>query len=328
MTNMRELMPAKTFAHRCLDIEAEAFPIDRGLYSLLDKILKSAIDIDTQRNPGEVLFDIEQLLLKDFSFKVQLRSPSLGIALDTRIINCETSSILTYSIGEVLELPFYFAQSPNHIFIKARIRKEREEGVDREDREDGKIISYHNFDMAWRGSRDDLSYALESSIHPKSVEEGVYLTILDETQNNSIPYAIRGFRRWISGSLNAAIMDFKTALHYHPKCTIAMNGIAEVQIELADELGITQDGNIQRRNQLYAHALQLFNKIIELDPYDIFRLLDRAKLKEKIDDIDGAREDIEFIHHNKDRAIYFKNSGLPYKGFLDELLEMKKRLNV
>lgn len=126
-------------------------------------------------------------------------------------VDCDLSSLLYLSIGEVLQIPLFMVEVPRHNFIRWRLNND----------------SYLNWDTNWGYSKytDDL-YANHYGVKQEHINNCTYLVDLSIEEVKGYFCFIRGITFHRKRSFQNAINEYQTSISKYKRSPLARNNIA------------------------------------------------------------------------------------------------------
>jgi len=169
--------------------------------------------------------------------------------------DCHNTVALYLSIGEVLGLPLYSVNIPNHTFIRFYTGKNE----------------YLDWEVTKGGGSNDDNYSRLSgiSLNDPVVKNGVYFRNLDRDENFGTRYLIMGNIMLNAGKFSTkqksrrqyylkALDHFETALKFNPRFKVIHNNTGFTFEALGD--AEIEDGNLEPALRYYQNAKKSFGE--------------------------------------------------------------------
>ncbi len=191
-------------AHQTLDLESGfgAVPADyKFVDDFIDKVLQWHKPKD-KWNPDQtlrVLSSINKILTKENKFTYKKRV-HLNTALKTGEIDCDTTCYLYLAVAEVLGIPLFAVESPEHMFV----RYVGDEG-------------YFNWECTNGEWKDNEYYIKKDKITKDSIDSGIFLRSLNKEQTLGVVHRIKGNAWMEKGNLEKSVEHFKKSYELDPE---------------------------------------------------------------------------------------------------------------
>lgn len=162
-----------------------------------------------------------------------------------KVLDCDTSSFVVYSVAHEFGWPVYLVRTPSHVFIRW---------------DDGKDI---RFNIDYGKINNDGHYVLEFGISNTAISSGIYLKNQDYNEVLADYYGNRGLVMEEEGYHVRAITDYNKSLELNPK----------------DYKSLLNRGASYARSDNYDMALNDFDGVIKLDPEKALAYYNRSRIK-------------------------------------------------